>query len=164
MRRWATLALLTLVLAACGRAGDEDAEPGAAKRAADAAAAEGRWLDAAQAYGRAFALEDPVDARARPRAWLALRRAWALQRAERPDDALAWLRWSERLDPSLYPIYLERAMIHDGHVPHLAAPALAREGYERFLDGWRGAGAPEGEAEMAEHAARRIEALDADAD
>ncbi len=155
----AALACL-LALAACGSSGAESEDPASYKRRGDEAAAAGAWARAAQAYGQAFALEDPVAERAPARAWLALRRAWALKRAGRPEDALAWLRWAERLDAALYPVHFERAMLYDGHVPHLALPEAALSSYRRFLAGWRAAGEPEAEADMVAHAERRRDELE----
>ena len=151
--------LLVVLVAGCSAGDDPAIDPGKRKAAADAAAAEGRWVEAASLYGEAFALEDPVPSRAKARAFLALRRAWALKRADQAADALAWLRWAERLDPTLYPLHLERAMIHDGHIPHLAAPETALVEYERYLEGWRAAGEPAAEAEMASHARGRVDEL-----
>lgn len=162
MTRSAIALILTLLVTGCGEGDARGEDPGAYKRSADAEAAAGRWDAAAAAYGEAFALEDPVPERAAARAWLALRRAWALKRAGRGDDAVAWLRWAERIDPALYPVHLERAMLHDGHIPHLAAPAAALDAYERFLQGWREAGEPEAEAEMAAHARERVAELTGD--
>lgn len=158
--RMASAALgLLVLLSACGPVAPAEPPPRELAEAAGKAARDGRWDDAAVLFGRAFALEDPVPARRPARAFLALRRAWALARQGMAEDALLWLRWAERLDEENHVIHFERALLYDGSHPATRDPTRARASYERFLEGHRAAGEPPPEADMAAEAQKRVKAL-----
>lgn len=156
--KWLGLTTLILCLG-CGH--DEGLPPTVAslRRDADRYAEEGNWAAAADSYGRAFAFEDPVPERRQARALLAHRRGSALAPAGRPLDALAWLRWAERLDPSLTLVALDRARILDGTYPRVADPRGAVAEYRRFLEAHYRAGAPDAEKDLADYARIRLEAM-----
>jgi tetratricopeptide (TPR) repeat protein len=147
-------------LGACGRTEQAARTPEALARQAERLAGDGRDVEAADLYRRAFALLDPRPEEAAARSALALARAQSLAASGRPLDALAWLRWSERLDPTRRRVFYERARILDGTSPATVDPEGAAEAYRRYLDAYEAAGSPAAEQPSAAFARMRLRALE----
>lgn len=134
--------------------------PRVLKEQGDQLAEEARWAEAADLYGQAFAMEDPVEVRAKARAFLALRRAVALKNSGHPADGLAWLRWAERLDPALRIVHFHRGRILDGSYPSATDLAAAKASYERYLELVTSAGITEQEQPFVDVATMRLKLLE----
>jgi tetratricopeptide (TPR) repeat protein len=160
--RFALLLGVVPWLGACGREAAPLRTPEDLAAEAAREADEGRAFLAADLYGRAFALLDPVPGNAGQRASLALERARMLADAGRPLDARAWLRWAARLDPALRLVQYERGRLLDGVHPGAADLEAAAEAYRRYLQAFEAAGAPEEEAAFARAARVRLARLEAD--
>lgn len=146
MRVALAVLVCVLVLASCG--GEETESAVAWKKTGDDAFVKRGWHEAYEAYRKAYALEDPVEARRAHRAFLAFRIGYCLRLAaveyaasddaseRRADfmygDALLWLAEALALNESEYWVWQQRGLIFDRGGPS-GDRVLAREAYETFL-------------------------------